>query len=135
MKDLLNQTYVRKAKLRQALEDQAAGIDDTDTATDPKVSKPAVGVLHVAPHLFGYGYGIRIAAAESTPPQPIRLALRTCPQLSRNFSAAIITPNPTTSMDPKLNDHPAGEQFHVLANQPGFVPEFVAQVADVAVHQ
>ena len=45
MKDLLNQTYVRKAKLRQALKvrrffaDQAAGIDDTDTATDPKVSK------------------------------------------------------------------------------------------------
>ncbi|MBM4221078.1 MAG: hypothetical protein FJ170_03915 [Gammaproteobacteria bacterium] len=45
MKDLLNQTYVRKAKLRQALKvrrffaDQAAGIDDTEASTDPKVSK------------------------------------------------------------------------------------------------
>ena len=45
MKDLLNQTYVRKAKLRQALKvrrffaDQAAGIDDTEAAPDPKVSK------------------------------------------------------------------------------------------------
>ena len=45
MKDLLNQTYVRKAKLRQALKvrrffaDQAAGIDDTEAEPDPKVSK------------------------------------------------------------------------------------------------